>query len=244
MQALILVGGLGTRLRSVIGAELPKPMVDIDGRPFLEYLLLQLRRQGYSDVCLLVGHGGGVIRDHFGNGERLDLRLEYSEEATPLGTAGSLRHALGRVTGSRVLVMNGDSFLDASLTALMARHEVAHEADGVVATLALVHLEDAARYGTVELDERGAIVSFREKDPTAAVGLVSAGVYVVERSLIEGIPAGRPVSLELEVWPDYLDGRLRSFSTSGAFTDIGVPETLAAMRADPGPLQALSTGGA
>jgi len=240
MQALILVGGLGTRLRSVIGAELPKPMASFAGRPFLAYLVLQLRREGISDLWFLAGHGADIVQTYFGTGDALGVRLRYSVEPVPLGTGGALRHALPQLDGDRFLVTNGDSFLSAPLGVLVDEHLRSRAMRPTAATLALVARDDASRFGAVTLDAKGAIREFREKDPTPAPGLVSAGIYVVERSVLESIPDGRSVSLEREIWPALLDGRLRGLPLDGAFTDMGVPDAFAALRSDPSPLLALA----
>ena len=243
MEALILAGGLGTRLRPVIGADLPKPMVEIDGRPFLEYLLRQLRRQGCTRISLLVGHGADAIGDYFGDGSTLGVRLRYSDEREPLGTAGAIRQAARTLPGRRFIVMNGDSFVDFSLASLLACHEAARGEGGAEATLTLVHVSDSGRYGAVEVGDDGRVRRFHEKDPAAGAGLISAGVYVIERSLIDDVPDGLAVSLEREIWPLYLDGRIASYVTRGIFTDIGVPDTLAQVRADPAALRQVARGG-
>jgi NDP-sugar pyrophosphorylase family protein len=237
--ALVLAGGLGTRLRSVTGERQPKAMVDVAGRPFLDYLLLQLACAHITRVCLLTGHGAAVVREHVGDGRRWGLVVSYSEEATPLGTAGALRAAIDRLDGHRFLVLNGDSFLDASLPVLIQAHAEGQRRAGVKATIALVRSDDAGRYGSVDVSN-GAIVAFREKDPDAPPGLINAGVYVVERSLIADIPAGGPVSLENDVWPRYLDGQLHGLIVEGAFADIGIPAALERLRADPRPLLTLA----
>lgn len=243
MQALILAGGLGTRLRSVIGAELPKPMASFAGRPFLAWLMLQLRREGITDIWLLTGHGADLVEAYFGTGDSLGIALRYSVEPVPLGTGGALRLVLPQLEGDRFLVTNGDSFLAAPLGPLVDAHLRAR-ADGhdVAATLALTPREDASRFGAVTLADDGAIVAFREKDPEPAPGLVSAGIYVLERSVLESIPPDRPVSLEREVWPALLDGRLRGLPMTGAFTDMGVPDAFAALQADPSPLVSIAQG--
>jgi NDP-sugar pyrophosphorylase family protein len=243
MEALILAGGLGTRIRSVIGSGLPKPMARFAGRPFLEYLLLQLRTAACRDIWLLTGHGADAIEAYFGTGDAWDVRLRYSAESVPLGTGGALRLVLPRLQGERFLVMNGDSFLDAPLADLVTAHAVAAAGSPVAATLALVARDDASRFGSVDLDADGAIRAFREKDPGGLPGLISAGIYVVERSVLESIAPDRPVSLEREVWPGLLDGRLRGLVAAGAFSDMGVPEAFAALQADPAPLLALAGQG-
>jgi D-glycero-alpha-D-manno-heptose 1-phosphate guanylyltransferase len=239
MQALILAGGLGTRLRSVIGADLPKPMATFAGRPFLSWLVLQLRREGIRDLWLLTGHGASVVQTYFGTGDAHGVRLRYSVDPSPLGTGGALRHVLPKLEGDRFLVTNGDSFLSAPLRPLLD----AHAGGTAAATLALVAHPDAGRFGSVDLGPDGAIRAFREKDPAGGPGIISAGIYVVERHVLDAIPAGRPVSLEREVWPALTAGRLRGVVLDGAFTDMGIPEAFAALQADPSPLVAIAGDG-
>jgi NDP-sugar pyrophosphorylase family protein len=236
----ILAGGLGTRLRAVTGDRVPKPLVEVAGRPFLEYLLDQVSAAGFRDVCLLTGHGAEAIRARIGDGERWHLRIGYSQETTPMGTGGALRLAVGQLAAPRLLVMNGDSFLDASPTRLVEAHAAMNDARGILATLALVRVADASRFGSVTLGPDGGVTAFREKGDALGPGLVSAGVYVIEREMIDIIPAGRPISLERDIWPRYCDGRLSGVEVEGAFADIGTPRSLAALRARPGPLVAAS----
>jgi NDP-sugar pyrophosphorylase family protein len=238
IQALILVGGLGTRLRPAIG-DVPKPMAQIGGRPFLSYLLCQVREAGLSDVLLLTGHGREHIEQYFGSGSREGLAIAYSAEPAPLGTGGALRHALPRLSGSRFLLMNGDSFFTIDLRAFLAA------ADGP-ATLALARVPDGARYGSVRMDAAGRVTQFTEKAEGAAPGAppreptaINAGIYVLERSVIEAIPAARPVSLERDILPAWIGRGLGAIELTGAFVDIGVPDAYEQLRRDPSPLTAL-----
>jgi mannose-1-phosphate guanylyltransferase len=240
IDALILVGGLGTRLRPAIGTDTPKPMADVAGRPFLAYLLAQLRRDGFGRVVLATGHGAEAVERYFGTGESPNQTITYSSEPAPLGTGGALRYARPRLHGDRVLVMNGDSFLEARLGDLVDAHARARRANpALLASLCLARVDDPGRYGAVECDADGTIRRFREKSADAPAGLINAGIYVVERALIDGIPEGRPVSLEREVFPALADGRLHGVELTGSFVDIGIPEAYAALRADPSRLLAL-----
>jgi NDP-sugar pyrophosphorylase family protein len=233
MQALMLVGGLGTRLRPAIG-HAPKPMAAVAGRPFLEYLLLQLRRDGFRDVVMLTGFGADALHQYFREGRDWGVTITYSPEPEPRGTGGALRHALPILEGRHFLVMNGDSFLDVSLLDLIAAHDSA-PADGVAAaaTLALVRSSETERFGSVEVDAAGRVTAFREKIATRGEGLINAGVYVLERAMLEAIPAGRIVSLEREVFPGLVNRGLRGTELHGAFIDIGIPEAYEALRSDP-----------
>lgn len=234
-QAAILVGGQGTRLRGVTGSRLPKPMVDVAGRPFLEYLLRYLQRQGVRRICLMTGHQASVVEEYFGVGSALGLRIAYSRETSPLGTGGALRLALAKLGGDRFIVMNGDSYFGVELDQLVETH-LGCAAPHLVATIALARAADGSRFGAVSVTPTGAITAFDEKSSIGRPGLVSAGIYVVERSLVESIPPGRPVSLERDVWPLHLGGGLVGLEMSGEFEDIGTPESLAALREAPGPL--------
>lgn len=231
MEALILVGGAGTRLRPVIGDDLPKPMAPIAGRPFLDWLLAQLRATGIERVWLLTGHRGDVIERHVGDGQRWGLDVHASREAEPLGTGGALRQVLPRLSGDACLVLNGNSYLAAPLELLIA----AHASSDAAVTLALARVPDTRRYGSVELTTDGTIHAFREKErvPHARPGLINAGIYVMATSVIASIDPGREVSLEREILPGLLDGRARGLVFDVPFVDIGVPESYALLNADP-----------
>lgn len=237
MHAIILAGGLGTRLREAV-PDLPKPMAPVGGRPFLEYLVRQLRQQGYRDVVLCLGYRAEAIRAHFGDGAALGVRLRYSVENEPLGTAGALRLAASLLEGGRWLVLNGDSFFGISFDRLVARHEDA----GATATLALRRLAEASRFGVVELDRQGRITRFAAKGAatTSDGGLVNGGAYVIERTLLEHIAPDRPVSLESEVFAGMIDAGadwsgqgLQGVEFEAPFVDIGVPEDYLRLRDNP-----------
>jgi hypothetical protein len=158
MQAVILAGGLGTRLRPSV-PDLPKAMAEIDGRPFLEYLLEQVRRAGFREAVLCVGYRQDAIREYFRGGEGHNIRLIYSAENEPMGTGGALKLAEPLLTGERWLVMNGDSFLDVPLEAMVR----AHDGTGAIVTLAVVRVAEASRFGAVELGPEGEVTAFTEK---------------------------------------------------------------------------------
>ena len=218
-EVVVLAGGLGTRLRSILEGK-PKCLAPIAERPFLEYLLCFLRRQGANEVVLAVGYQSDQVMQYFGDGRRLGLRLRYSIERTLLGTAGALRLAGELLKGSRVIVVNGDSIADVPLKSVLQYHARRK----ALVTIALAKVSDVSRYGSVELDRTGQVVQFMEKSSGGA-GWVSAGVYVLERDFIERIPPGRPISLEHDVFVGLVaSSGFYGYPFVGYFIDIGTPE--------------------
>ena len=219
MEAIVLAGGFGTRLASRLQG-IPKPMAPVAGRPFLEILLNQLRRSGCERVLLSVGYLHQQIQNHFGKTWH-GLRLDYVVEETPLGTGGAIRAALAQATEEAVLVLNGDTFLQADYAAMLAFHK----AEGTSMTMAVTHQSDIARYGGV-LIEGKRIVGYQEKGRSGP-GWINAGAYVLERSL--QWPENLPERFSFET--DFLVpevGRLvpAACQVDGFFLDIGVPEDL------------------
>jgi len=222
LDAIILAGGRGTRLRSVV-SDRPKPLAEVAGRPFVEWLLLALRTQGVQRAVLATGYKGEMVEAHFGDGARLGMEMAYAHEAVPLGTGGAARHALYRVATSFVLVLNGDSFCPFDVARLVAAHQQANAA----ATLLLVPMDDCRRYGTVAAVEDGRVLSFREKNADLGAGLINAGVYLFDRRTLESIPADRAVSLENDTFPALIGHGLYATVGEGPFLDIGTPESYA-----------------
>lgn len=214
----VLAGGLGNRLRSAV-ADRPKVLAPIRERPFLAYLLDRLSACGLRYVVLCTGYMGDQVRSTFGESYR-GVRLAYSHEPVPLGTGGALRRAQPLLESDPVLVMNGDSFCDANLKALWEWHRARRS----LGTLLLTRVPNAGRYGLVHVKADGTISQFSEKAADSP-GLVSAGIYLLSRQLIEGIPEGRSVSLEREVFPRWAGcGLLFAYPTEARFVDIGTPE--------------------
>jgi D-glycero-alpha-D-manno-heptose 1-phosphate guanylyltransferase len=219
--AVILAGGLGTRLRAVV-ADRPKALAPIAGRPFLSYLLDQLRAAGIRRVVLCIGHLGEQIRAVFGSSYR-GIDLVYSQEPSPIGTGGALRHALPLLGESPLLVMNGDSYCAVDLGELWSWHHLR----SAPASLVAVDVADASRFGRIEVDRADRVIGFHEKSTDAIAGRVNGGVYLVAPELIARIPAGGPVSLEREVFPGWIEEGLYAFSANARFIDIGTPESFA-----------------
>lgn len=218
--AAILAGGLGTRLRAVV-ADCPKVLSPVGGAPFLARLLDQLAAARLDRVVLCTGYLGDQIETRFGPAYR-GMRLEYSRESTPLGTGGALREALPRIGSELALVLNGDSYCRVDLD----RFRRFHAAHGAGASLVLTRAPDVARFGSVTVEEGGRILGFAEKSAVRGAGWINAGIYLLAREVIETIPVGRAVSLELEMFPTW--SGMYGFRCEGPFLDIGTPESYAA----------------
>jgi len=214
------VGGQGTRLRPLT-ATVPKPVVRLVDRPFIAFMLEWLCRHGIDDVIMSCGFLADGMRGVLGDGSQFGVRLRFVEEPDPRGTAGALKFAEGMLE-ERFLMLNGDVLTDIDLGAQIAQHE----ATGAKATLALVAVEDPSAYGLVTLEQDGSVRAFLEKPgPDAAAGnLISAGAYVLEREILELVPAERNVSIEHEVWPRLIGEGLYGFVADGYWIDIGTPE--------------------
>jgi NDP-sugar pyrophosphorylase family protein len=222
-EAIILAGGLGTRLQAVV-ADRPKPMAEVSARPFIERILDQISSWGIQTAVLSVGHMAARVSDVLG--ERYgDLALRYAREATPLGTAGALRNALDLTEAHNLLVMNGDSYCDIDGRALME----AHLRTGAAATIVLINVPDASRAGVVELATDGSVTKFSARPPRAgAPGLINAGIYLFRRDVVANLPAGKRLSLEEAVFPALVGSGLRGWVAGETrFIDIGTPESYA-----------------
>lgn len=215
----ILAGGLGTRLRPSIG-ERPKVVAEVNGRPFLAYLLDQVARFGFRDVVLCVGFQADAVEAALG-ARHGPLRLLYSRESAPLGTGGALRLALPLLEGPAAMVMNGDSYCDADLAAAWARHRERRAS----ATLVLVEMADTSRYGRVEVDLGDSICRFVEKQDGSTPGWINAGIYLLDRARIEAIEPGRALSFERDVLPGWVGTGLMGHRTQARFIDIGTPQS-------------------
>ncbi len=227
MQAVILVGGEGRRLRPLTDTR-PKPMMRLVDRPFVEHQLDHLRRFGVDHVVFSCGYLPEALLDHFGDGSRVGIRLSYVVDPEPLGTGGAIRNAETELDPSaRLLVLNGDVLTDLDLAALVAQHE----ADGVDGTLALTPVEDPSRYGLVRLFADRRVEEFLEKpsDDELRPGepfLINAGTYLFEPPVLAAIPAGRPSSIERDIFPVLAEsGRLAGFPSDAYWRDIGTPDS-------------------
>ncbi len=221
LTAAVLAGGLGTRLRPVV-ADRQKVLADVGGRAFLAHLLDHLLNFNIRHVVLCTGYLGEQVREIFGDTYG-PMLLEYTQEPSPLGTAGALRSALCLIKTETVLVMNGDSFCVADLNAFWAWH-CARKA---VASVLLSRSSDTRRYGRVQVDESGAVLSFDEKNNQSSPGWINAGVYLLKRDLLLEIPDSGPVSLEREIFPAWIGRGLHGFQGGDRLLDIGTPQAYA-----------------
>lgn len=216
-EAIVLAGGLGTRLRGVVD-DVPKPLAPVAGRPFLAWLLATLTAQGLRHVVIATGYRGEQIEAAFGKTWE-GIRLDYSREEEPLGTGGAIALAMNRIVGDACFVSNGDTWLELDY----ARFDAAVRRLDARLGVALAEVPDAARYGAVRV-ESGRIAGFVEKGQ-AGPGLVNAGVYRVQRSLLAGSPEGKAFSFEHDVLvPATGRETVAGFAGSEGFIDIGVPE--------------------
>ena len=223
MQAIVLVGGEGTRLRPLT-SDVPKPAVTLVDRPFLAYAIEWLAAHGVSEIVLACGFLPEVLREALGDEEeRAGVRITYVAEPEPLGTAGAIRfaaEAIGERLEDRFFALNGDVLADLDLSALMR----AHRERGARATIGLHPVDDSSAYGLVRCDGEGQVLEFLEKTGEAVPGEINAGAYVLERSVLDLVPAGRACSIEREVFPRLVDGGLCGLLLDGYWMDIGTPE--------------------
>jgi mannose-1-phosphate guanylyltransferase len=222
VQAIVLVGGEGTRLRPLTD-EVPKPALTLVDRPFLAYMVEWLGTHGVTEAVLACGFLPDQLREALGDGEHGGVKLTYVTEPERRGTAGAIRfaaEALGERLEDRFFALNGDVLTDLDLSALRR----AHEERGARATIGLYGVEDSSAFGLVECDAEGVVQDFREKTGEAVPGEINAGAYVLEREVLDLIPAGREFSIETEVFPRLVGEGLCALPLSGYWMDIGVPE--------------------
>lgn len=216
MEAIILAGGLGTRLARVV-SDVPKPMASVAGRPFLSYIFDDIKSQGITHVVLAVCHKKECIMDFFGEHYE-GIEIDYSVEAFPLGTGGAIKQALTLCREERVFVFNGDSFLAVNLRELRNysnRHNF-------LISIVLKPLTNFSRYGTVDVGENGVVRSFKEKQPCAA-GLINGGIYDIKRDALKEYPVR--FGMERDCFPALLaQQKIGSIVSNGYFIDIGIPK--------------------
>jgi mannose-1-phosphate guanylyltransferase len=220
MQALILAGGEGTRLRPLT-TTVPKPVVPLVDRPFIAFMLDWLRRHDVHDIVMSCGHLASGVRNVLGDGSAYGIMLRYVEEPRPMGTGGALKYAAS-LLDDRFLMLNGDVLTDIDLAAQLAQHE----RTGARATLALTPVEDPTNYGLVRTGDGGEVTEFVEKPAPDQIDTrnISAGAYVLERSVLDLLEEDQPASIERDVFPRLVGNGLYGFVSNGYWLDIGTPE--------------------
>jgi mannose-1-phosphate guanylyltransferase len=220
MQALILAGGEGTRLRPLTST-VPKPVVPLVDRPFIAFMLDWLRGHGVDDVVMSCGFLAAGVRNVLGDGSAYGIRLRYVEEPRPMGTGGAVKFAES-LLDERFLMLNGDVLTDLDVTAQLALHEQR----GAQATLALTPVEDPSAYGLVRTKTDGEVTGFVEKPAPDQIDTrnISAGIYVLERSVLDLLEPDQPASIERDVFPRLVGDGLYAYVGEGYWLDIGTPE--------------------
>jgi D-glycero-alpha-D-manno-heptose 1-phosphate guanylyltransferase len=213
MQAIILAGGFGTRLRSKV-SNVPKPMAPIRGIPFLNFLLEQLIKNDFEKIVLAVGYKGEEIENFYGNHYK-NLNLKYSYENSPLGTGGCLKKALSFIDDEYVFVINGDTFFDVNFKDLQKSKNT---------KIACKYMKDTSRYGKLVFDTDNTIKEFQEKKPKNA-GYINGGIYYFSSNIFKDFNLGEKFSIEKDFFEKHLyDLKIKAHISDGYFIDIGVPE--------------------
>jgi mannose-1-phosphate guanylyltransferase len=229
VDAIVLVGGRGTRLRPLTET-MPKPMLPIAGVPYLTHLLSRIRAAGVRHVIMGTSYKAEVFRDYYGDGTELGLELEYVVEEVPLGTGGAIGNVASLLRADTALIFNGDILTGCELTELLDTHR----RTGAEVTLHLTRVPDPRAFGCVPTDSDGRVTAFLEKTPDPVTDQINAGSYVFARSVIEQIPTGRPVSVERETFPGLLEaGALVVGHVDATYwRDLGKPADFVAGSAD------------
>lgn len=218
MEAIVLAGGFGTRLSTIV-QDVPKPMAPVAGRPFLEYILDDLVAHGIARIVLAVHYKKECIMEHFGGSYR-NAEVLYSIEDTPLFTGGAVKKALELCRDSYVFVINGDTYFDVALS------DMALEAkkSGKPVTIAVKEMAHFSRYGRVAVDEHHIVTAFHEKEP-CAIGYINGGIYYLSREILDPYP--EKFSMEVDCFPALLRcSAIAAYESRGYFIDIGIPEDL------------------
>lgn len=221
IDAVILCGGMGTRLRSVVD-DRPKPMAEINDRPFLDILIDSFSEFGLRRFVLCAGYMSYIIRDYYGS-RTGSQEFIISEEREPLGTAGAIRNAARHIRSGTLLVANGDSFCPVDLAAF----NEFHSARDAMMSMVVIEAQDRSDCGLVSLDESQRIVGFEEKNERSRSRYVNAGIYLLQKEILSLIPPATAYSLERDLFPDLIGWDCYAFATQAPLFDIGTPERLA-----------------
>ncbi|MEI8046487.1 MAG: nucleotidyltransferase family protein [Bacteroidota bacterium] len=217
-QAIVLAGGLGTRLQGVLPG-MPKCMAPVQGAPFLSHVLNYLISQQIKTVILSVGYRKEQIINYFGNSFQ-SLSILYAIENEPLGTGGAIKLAFDHSAEEKAFVMNGDTFFLPDLSSM----EQWHTMSSADITIAVKHMPETGRYGLVETDHNGRITAFREKDPRSGSGWINGGIYLINRNIFKNI-RDQKFSIENDLFKVSCSTlHMQSFRTDASFLDMGIPE--------------------
>ena len=219
ITAIVLAGGLGSRLRNSI-SDRPKVLAGVMGKPFLSYILNQINDSKITNVILCTGYLGNMINDEYGLKYK-NLKITYSQENKPLGTGGALRLALPLIRSKLLMVMNGDSYINI----LLNNYIKWFTENEYSASICLTHKDDTRRFGRIELNQNDKIERFIEKKDVNEAGYINAGIYLFEKELFNNIPDGKFSSLEREFFPRMINNNIYGYLCDNKFIDIGTPES-------------------
>ena len=220
IDVMILCGGMGVRLRSVV-SDRPKSMAEINGKPFLHYLLKQISNNGFKRVILCVGYKADLIENYFKD-KYLKLEIVYSKETEPLGTGGAVKLALPYAQSEYMMIMNGDSYINANLGRFV-ENSMSSKRE---ASILITEVKNVARFGRIIFDDGHRILSFEEKGQYNGEGYINSGIYLLKQNILREIPSNIKYSLEMELFPQLVKKRELSASLlNGKFIDIGTPES-------------------
>lgn len=216
MEAIILAGGFGSRLKSVVN-EVPKPMAPVQNRPFLDFIFAHLKNYNVKKVILSVGYLHNIIIDNYGNNyEGIDI--EYAIEDQPLGTGGAIKLSLSKITDKEALIINGDSLFNINIDTFYAFF---HQSDANV-LLALKQIYDVSRYGCVTIDDNNKITAFHEKGKISSNGIINGGIYLVRKNILDNYPD--KFSFEKDFLEKNINNSIFGLTFDDDFIDIGIPE--------------------
>lgn len=221
LTAVILAGGLGTRLRSMVN-DRPKVMAMVAGHPFGEWVVMALQAAGIRHLIFCTGYLGEMVQDHFQDGKPWGMTIDFSHEKILLGTGGALRQCFSLVRSDPVLVINGDSYCQVNVPEYLQWHSAMPRAGSMV----VVKTDNPERFGSVEMADNDAVVGFKEKALGSDGSWINAGMYLLSQKLLKSIPSNQPISLEREVLPLWVSRGLWGFPSLGAFVDMGTPQGL------------------
>jgi len=220
MDAIILAGGKGTRLSDVVN-NVPKPVAPVNGRPFLDILLSQLNSFSFiKNVVLAIGYKSEVIIDRYKNCQNYNFKIIFSIEDKLLGTGGAIKKALVLTNTEDALILNGDSYVEVDIEDLLKFHKN----NNSLLTIVLKEVDNADRYGSIEIDDKNRIIAFKEKY-TKKSALINAGMYILKRTLLNSVEDVREISFEKEILPELIRNNVYGYIVKGKFIDIGVPES-------------------